>query len=291
MPAAGRELGAGREFAYTMQDFERVRGMIYARAGIRLEASKFNMVYSRLSRRLRALSLSSFRAYLDLLDADDAHEWQAFTNALTTNLTSFFREPHHFDVMEKYLAEHGRRGAKFRIWSAACSTGEEAYSIAMRVVEHFNSWTPPVQIIASDLDTTCLDTAAAGAYPLARLENLPPALLKRFFMRGRGANEGKARVRQEVRKLVEFQQLNLLSDAYPVEGVFDIIFCRNVMIYFDKATQRKVVERLAARLRPDGLYFAGHSESLLHVSDTLKLVGQTVYAHAEQAEHMKRIYR
>ncbi|WP_137938117.1 CheR family methyltransferase [Chitinivorax sp. B] len=277
-----------REFIYTQQDFERARAMIYARAGIKLAASKFNMVYSRLSRRLRALQLSHFKAYLDYLDGRENEEWQSFINALTTNLTSFFREAHHFTMLDAYFEAWQVRQSKYRIWSAACSTGEEPYSIAMCAVEYFGSWSPPVEIVASDLDTHCLDTARHGIYPIQRVEKLSNTRLKHFFMKGRNENEGQVRVRQDLRRLIEFRQLNLLDDVYTVEGQFDVIFCRNVMIYFDKPTQREIIGKLVARLKPEGIYFAGHSESLHHVADQLQLIGNTAYMHAGAPVILKR---
>lgn len=271
----------GREFSYAPRDFQRVQSLIYARAGIRLEASKANMVYSRLARRLRALQIQRFSDYLDALESGhDEDEWQAFINALTTNLTAFFREAHHFEMLAEYL-ETVPASAKVRIWSSACSTGEEAYSIAMRVVEHYGHWQPNVEIIASDVDTRCLATASAGIYALDKVEALGASRLRQFFHKGRGVHEGKARIKPELARLVQFQAINLLDASYPLQGQFDVIFCRNVMIYFDKPTQRQLVERLAARLKPEGIYFAGHSEGLHHVSDHLRLVRQTAYRRAD----------
>ncbi|MBB5019356.1 chemotaxis protein methyltransferase CheR [Chitinivorax tropicus] len=281
-----------KEFVYTQRDFERARSMIYARAGIKLEPSKYDMVYSRLSRRLRVLHMKRFQDYLDSLEGQETDEWQAFINALTTNLTSFFREAHHFSMLAEYFEAHQQHAGKFRVWSAACSTGEEPYSIAMVAVEHFGTWSPPVEVIATDLDTHCLETARRGVYPVQRVERLSNTRLKHFFLKGNGQNEGQVRVRQDLRRLIEFRQLNLLDAAYDVEGRFDVIFCRNVMIYFDKPTQKSIVEKLAARLQPDGVYFAGHSESLHHVVDYLKLIGNTAYVHANNAQTtLKRGHR
>jgi chemotaxis protein methyltransferase CheR len=268
-----------KEFDFTRQDFERVRGLIYARAGIALADSKQEMVYSRLARRLRATGIASFRAYLDELESGRMPaEWEAFTNALTTNLTSFFREAHHFPL----LAEHARatrraHGSPFTVWCSASSTGEEPYSIAMTLCEAFDTLTPPVAIISTDIDTNVLSTAGAGIYPMERVEKLDPARLRRFFLKGKGAQAGFARVRPELRQLISFKPLNLLSDDWPVKGPFDAVFCRNVMIYFDKATQRRILSRFVPLMKPDALLFAGHSENFLYVSDALKLRGKTVY--------------
>ncbi|ATQ76272.1 chemotaxis protein CheR [Massilia violaceinigra] len=265
-----------KEFNFTKSDFERVRALIYQRAGISLADSKQEMVYSRLARRLRATGIVSFGRYLDDLEAGRlGEEWESFTNALTTNLTSFFRESHHFPL----LAEHVKklRDHPIQIWCSAASTGEEPYSIAMTVCEAFNTLTPPVQIIATDIDTNVLATGANGVYGIERIEKLEPERARRFFLRGKGDQEGMVRVRPELRQLVTFKQLNLLGDGWPLKGPFDVIFCRNVMIYFDKATQRKILSRFVPLMKPDALLFAGHSENFLYVSESLKLRGKTVY--------------
>ncbi|NHZ41505.1 CheR family methyltransferase [Massilia aquatica] len=265
-----------KEFNFTKSDFERVRALIYQRAGISLADSKQEMVYSRLARRLRATGIVSFGRYLDDLEAGRlGEEWESFTNALTTNLTSFFREAHHFPL----LAEHVKklRDHPIQIWCSAASTGEEPYSIAMTVCEAFNTLTPPVQIIATDIDTNVLATGAHGVYAIDRIEKMEPERARRFFLRGKGDQDGMVRVRPELRALVTFKQLNLLGDGWPVKGPFDVIFCRNVMIYFDKATQRKILARFVPLMKPDGLLFAGHSENFLYVSESLKLRGKTVY--------------
>jgi chemotaxis protein methyltransferase CheR len=264
-----------KEFNFTKGDFERVRALIYQRAGISLADSKQEMVYSRLARRLRATGLVSFDRYLDDLEAGRlGEEWESFTNALTTNLTSFFREAHHFPL----LAEHLKQAREpITIWCSASSTGEEPYSIAMTACEAFNTLTPPVQIIATDIDTNVLTTAANGVYSIDRLDKMAPERSKRFFLRGKGDQQGMVRVRTELRQLVTFKQLNLLSDKWPLTGQFDVIFCRNVMIYFDKATQRKILSRFVPLMKPHALLFAGHSENFLYVSESLKLRGKTVY--------------
>lgn len=264
-----------KEFEFTARDFERVRVLIHKRAGIALADSKQEMVYSRLARRLRATGIRSFQAYLDSLESrQDNEEWEAFTNALTTNLTSFFREAHHFPI----LADHVR-GARepLLIWCAASSTGEEPYSIAMTLCEALGSHASQAHVIATDIDTNVLTTAANGVYPIDRVEKMDPERVKRFFLRGKGAQDGLVRVRPELRQMVTFKQLNLLSDDWPVSGPFDAIFCRNVMIYFDKPTQGKILARFAPMMKPDALLFAGHSENFLYVSDAFKLRGKTVY--------------
>lgn len=275
MPQARQE--TSKEFDFTRRDFERVRALIYQRAGISLAESKQEMVYSRLARRLRATGIGSFASYLDGLEAGRMdHEWEAFTNALTTNLTSFFREAHHFPLLAEHLQK--LRGAgKISIWCSASSTGEEPYSIAMTACEAFNTLTPPVEILATDIDTNVLATAANGVYPYERVDKLAPERLHRFFQRGRGSQEGLVRVRQELRKLITFRQLNLLEENWHLQSQFDVIFCRNVMIYFDKPTQRKILSRFVPLMKPHALLFAGHSENFLYVSDALRLRGKTVY--------------
>jgi chemotaxis protein methyltransferase CheR len=274
-PVAPNKLETIKEFEFTRHDFDRVRAMIYKRAGISLAESKQEMVYSRLARRLRATGLVSFSKYLDDLDQNrGSEEWEAFTNALTTNLTSFFREAHHFPI----LAEHVRKKSQpLSIWCSASSTGEEPYSIAITLCEAFGTLTPPVHIIATDIDTNVLATAANGVYPIDRLDKVSPERARKFFLRGRGDQSGLVRVRSELRQLVVFKQLNLLADDWSVSGQFDVIFCRNVMIYFDKSTQGKILSRFVPLMKPDGLLFAGHSENFLYVSDSLKLRGKTVY--------------
>ena len=276
-----RDSGA-REFAFTTADFERVRKLIYQHAGISLSSAKQDMVYSRLARRLRETRLKSFGEYLALLERGDRNEWEKFVNSLTTNLTSFFREPHHFPILAAHLkALQGR--SPIKIWCSASSTGEEPYSIAMTVVETFNSFNVPVSIVASDLDTNVLATAAKGVYPFDRVEKISPERMSRFFVRGTGTQDGMFTVRPELRRLVTFQRLNLLEPNWSVRGPFDALFCRNVMIYFDKPTQYKILERFAPLMSSNGLLFAGHSESFLHAADLFRSQGKTVYELATKA--------
>ncbi len=271
-----RSAVTGREFEFTERDFEAVRKLIHARAGISLSAQKMDMVYSRLARRLRATGLKRFQDYIALLNGSGAEaEWEAFTNALTTNLTSFFREAHHFPILAEHL--QARRDGKLAIWCSAASTGEEPYSLAMTAVETFGSFDAPVSILATDVDTNVLRKGEAGVYPLERVERLAPERVRRFFMCGTGSQEGLVRVRPELQRMITFRPLNLLDGAWPVRGPFEAIFCRNVMIYFDKPTQAGILRRFAPLLQPDGLLFVGHSESLFHVADTFRLRGKTVY--------------
>lgn len=277
--AADAEQGQ-REFIYERRDFERVRKLIYERAGISLADSKRDMVYSRLTRRLRQVGLTSFQVYLDQLEEHgDDNEWQAFVNALTTNLTSFFREAHHFDILKQHLARVAQQ-PRLTIWCAAASTGEEPYSLAMTVAEHFRSLHPPLRILATDIDTQVLETAQQGIYPLERIEKLEPARVRQFFRKGSGPHSGYCRVIDELRQMIVFRPLNLLDQNWSLRGPFTAIFCRNVMIYFDKSTQHRMIENMTPLLAEDGLFFAGHSESLNHCSDLVRPVGRTVYRKA-----------
>ena len=269
-----------RDLELTDEDFGRIRQLIYQRAGIVLAEHKREMVYSRLAKRLRHHGLTRFVDYLARLERQpDAREWEAFTNALTTNLTAFFREAHHFPL----LAEHvQKRSGKLRIWCAAASTGEEPYSIAMTLMEAMGSRASQAEVIATDIDTEALARARAGIYPLEQVCKLEDARVKRFFQRGKGAHKGFARIRPEVTGLIDFQPLNLLAPQWPVSGPFDAIFCRNTMIYFDKTTQARILERFAPLLKPDGLLFAGHSESFSYITEAFQLRGQTVYTRRGQ---------
>jgi chemotaxis protein methyltransferase CheR len=268
--------GRDREFAFTGKDFERVCQLIYEHAGIALKPSKQDMVYSRLVRRLRANGINNFRDYVALLESDNKVEWEAFVNALTTNLTSFFREPHHFPILAEHLVKQKGKHP-FSLWCSAASTGEEPYSMAMAMVDAFGTFTPPVSIVATDLDTSVLAKAEAGVYPVERVEKLAADVVKRFFLRGTGVQSGFVRVRPELRAMITFRQVNLLNDVWPIRGPLDAIFCRNVMIYFDKETQLKILQRFAPLLQPDGLLFAGHSENFHNAAHLFLLRGKTVY--------------
>lgn len=266
---------AGPDFLLTDTDFGRIRALIHERAGIALSVQKRQMVYSRLSRRLRELGLKEFSAYLRLLEADPrSHEWELFTNALTTNLTAFFREAHHFPV----LAEHVRQCPQpVTVWCSAASTGEEPYSIAMTLIEALGSRANTASVVATDIDTQVLAKGVEGVFTMEQASKLPPERLKRFFLKGAGAHAGKVRIRPEVAAMVHFSQLNLLDPKWPLKGLFDAIFCRNVMIYFDKPTQGKILQRFAPLMKPHGLLFAGHSENFSFANQTFRLRGQTVY--------------
>lgn len=264
-----------RDLVLTDADFKRIRELIYQRAGIVLAEHKREMVYSRLAKRLRHHGLTRFSDYLSRLEKKpDAREWEAFTNALTTNLTAFFREAHHFPL----LAEHiKKKTGPVSIWCAAASTGEEPYSLGMTLLETLGNKASQSRVIATDIDTDALEKARTGVYPLEQVSKIDEVRIKRFFQKGTGKRLGLARIRPEVSSLVEFSGLNLLAPQWPVKGPFDAIFCRNIMIYFDKETQAKILKRFAPLLKPDGLLFAGHSENFSYISSEFKLRGQTIY--------------
>lgn len=264
-----------REFEFTTKDFARIRKLIYSRAGISLSEAKSDMVYSRIGRRLRAVGYDTFKSYLDFIESQpNADEWEEFTNALTTNLTAFFREEHHFPILAEHLRHLNR---PVRIWCSAASTGEEPYTLAMTACEAFGTLNPPVEIIATDIDTNVLETAATGLYPIDRVSKLSEQRRKKFFLKGKGAQEGIVKVRRELQNMITFLPLNLLADNWPIQGPFDAMFCRNVMIYFDKPTQGKILERFVPLMTSETLLFAGHSENFLYVSKDFDLLGKTVY--------------
>jgi chemotaxis protein methyltransferase CheR len=264
---------AAKEFLFSRQDFDEVRRILYEKTGIRLAESKDSMVYSRLARRLRQLKIVSFAAYLSYLKTTPAEE-QSFVNSLTTNLTSFFREAHHFPILRQYLERYpGRK----RIWCAASSTGEEPYSIAMTVAETFGSFSTGVDIIASDIDSTVLEKADQGIYALSSIEALSQVQRKQFFLKGKGSNSGKVKVVPELRDMVTFKQLNLTHSTWDIEPTIDIIFCRNVMIYFDKSTQLRILAKMISLMPANGLYVAGHSETFANAANLVTPLAKTIY--------------
>jgi chemotaxis protein methyltransferase CheR len=265
-----------QEFSFGSADFERVRQLIYERAGISLHSGKQAMVYSRLSRRLRETGHRSFAEYLQWLEhpqgvAGDA-EWQEFVNCLTTNLTSFFREEHHFTELARDLKNRPQR--PLRIWCNAASTGEEPYSIAMTVAESVGS--AGVSIFASDIDTKVLATAQRAVYA-ADSRGLSEQRLKAHFLRGKGTNAGFVRVKPELAKIIDFRTHNLMASQWSLGDPFDIVFCRNVMIYFDAPTQRRVLERIHRVMKPGSLLYVGHSENFSEARDLFHLRGKTIY--------------
>lgn len=267
-------LAQGREFVWTNADFARVQALIYQRAGISLHDGKHAMVYSRLSRRLRDTGHTSFHEYLGWLENHDGPEWQEFVNALTTNLTAFFREQHHFEIFASHLRT--RPTANWRVWCNAASTGEEPYSIVMTAFEALGA-NASFKLTASDIDSRVLATAAQGVYRLDGLKGISPERLQKFFLRGKGGNSGMVRIKPELRRVIDFMSVNLIRDDWPFKEPFDVVFCRNVMIYFDAPTQRKVLERIHRVLKPGGMLFVGHAENFSESRDLFTLRGKTVY--------------
>ena len=273
----------GRDFEFTSADFARIRELIHRSAGISLSDHKRDMAYSRLARRLRARGIDTFKQYLDLLETEnDPAEWEAFTNALTTNLTAFFREAHHFPILAEFVP---RRAQPVSVWCSAASTGEEPYSIAMTLIEALGEHAArQCTVLSTDIDSQVLAKADAGVYSLDQVKPLSTERLKRFFLKGTGVHEGLVKVRPEVRALVKFERLNLTDSNYNLKTPFDAIFCRNVMIYFDKPTQAQVLSRFEPLMKPGALLFAGHSENFTYVTQAFRLRGQTVYELARDAK-------
>lgn len=269
-----------REFAFNDNHFELLRECVREHTGIALSDAKRELVYGRLSRRLRNLGIDNFDAYCSLITAGDKEEIAHFVNAITTNLTAFFRESHHFGrlaALLPHLIEMNQGTRRLRLWSAGCSTGEEAYSIAITVREAIGD--PPgwdVKILATDIDSNVLAAAANGVYHPQRADGLSRERLSRWFLRGQGKNAGMLRVVPDLQDLITFRQLNLMQ-PWPLRGPFDVLFCRNVVIYFGKETQRTLFNRFADVLAPGGHLFIGHSESLFKVSERFKLLGKTAY--------------
>jgi chemotaxis protein methyltransferase CheR len=261
-------------FVLTDRDFARVRRLIYDYAGIKLSDHKRNMVYNRLVRRLRSYGEVAFAPYLDLVQSEGSPEREAFVNALTTNLTSFFREPHHFELLAARAGEHARAAPKpMRIWSSGCSTGEEPWSIAMVMREAGCA----CEIVATDIDSEVLRVAQAGVYRAERIESMRQARVRQHFLRGVGANEGLVSVRPELRPMVSFAQVNLQAPAWPIREPLDAIFCRNVVIYFDREVQLRLAARFAGMLAPGGLLVIGHSESFPAAHPAFRSCGRTAY--------------
>lgn len=267
------------------RDFNVFRNMILEEAGISLEDSKCELLRNRLRKRLAHHGLNSFDAYIKLLENDDPQglEKHEFINCLTTNKTDFFRESHHFEFLtQSFFPERKQRARtaatkKLRIWSAACSTGEEPYSIAMSARDTFglaNGW--DIKILASDIDSNCLRTAAHGIYPERRVEHLPLDQKKRSFLRGSGDREGTVRIQPELREMIRFRRINFADRCWPIQTKFDVIFCRNALIYFERNFQAKLIRRFLNYVHPNGYLIFGHSENLSWMPE-LEPVGQTIY--------------
>ena len=275
------ETDVSREFAFSDADFRSLSALAYEQAGIVLSDSKRNLVYGRLSRRLRALGLDSFRSYREYLaDPNGVDEMEHFINAISTNLTKFFREPHHFEHFRDKLAipfaQARAAPRRLRVWSAGCSSGEEPYTIAAVLRQAIPDVARcDVRILATDIDTNILAKAMSGEYSHDAIAEVP-SVYREFFRRSDNGKAPTIIVDQSLQSLITFRQLNLIG-PWPFRGMFDAIFCRNVMIYFDNATKQTLVDRFTAQVKPGGWLYIGHSESLLGGHPGLKLVGRTVY--------------
>ncbi len=270
-----------REFRFTEKDFNSLRKISNKHTGIIVTDDKYDMYYSRLVKRLRKLGLKDFSSYVSYLKTSEDTEFTPFIDSITTNLTSFFREKHHFDQMKSELipemCQRSDISGGIKIWSAGCSTGEEPYTIAMTFAEGLEN-KPGVKatIMASDIDTTVLSKASNGIYDIERVKGLPVNIKKRWFFRGKGKNNGKVKVSPELQKMLEFRQVNLM-ESWPMKERFHLLFCRNVVIYFDRPTKMKLFDRFADQIVEGGFMILGHSESLQGLTDRFETIGKTVY--------------
>lgn len=268
-----------REVPFTLADFNQVRKELYDHAGITLADHKKDMAYNRLVRRLRQLDIGSFKQYFQLLK-QSPDEFAQFINAMTTNLTSFFREKHHFDYLAEFVVPEcmAKQQRTLNGWSAGCSIGEETYSIAITLLDAAESlggeWR--FKIFATDIDSKVLTTAKRGVYPLERVQMLSEEMRRKWFLKGVGDNTGRAVVKDELKSIIQFSELNLMG-CWSIEQQLDFIFCRNVMIYFDMATQTRLLDQMASQLKLGGLLFVGHSESPYRLTDRFELIGKTIY--------------
>ncbi len=271
-----------REFQFTERDFKRIQQLVSQHTGISLSDAKRDMVYSRLARRLREVDIQDFGSYCSLIDSPEGEdELLNFTNAITTNLTSFFRESHHFEYLQKtLLPELMKTNAdtrRIRIWSAGCSTGEEPYSLAIairEVIPENSGW--DIKILATDLDSNVLAKGQSGIYDVERVSGLDKRRVSNWFLRGKGDKSNLVRVHPSLQEMITFNRLNLMNE-WPIKGPFDFMFCRNVVIYFDKPTQSVLFDRYANLLVDDACLFLGHSETMFKVCDRFKLIGNTIY--------------
>lgn len=267
-----------REFTFTEKDFNRLRKISNAHTGIVVTDDKYDMYYSRLVKRVRKLGLGSFAEYVTYLENNEDSEFTPFIDSITTNLTAFFRESHHFDMLRtRLLPNLAHKTNDVRVWSAGCSTGEEPYSIAITLKEFvLNHGALRPKLLATDIDTTVLAKAASGIYDESRVNGLPKEMLKRWFMRGKGKNDGMVKVSSELQQIMDFRQVNLMQE-WPIREKFHVIFCRNVVIYFDRPTKIKLLDRYANQLEDNGYLILGHSESLNGLTDRFETIGKTVY--------------
>ncbi len=274
------------EFDLTERDFRKLQDLVFDITGISLSDAKRTLVYRRFAPRIKSLNLNGFKEYCELIASGDKNEITHFSNAITTNLTAFFRENHHFEFLAKkalpLLKEKNSKTRQIRIWSAGCSTGEEPYSIAITLKENMpdlEAW--DVKVLATDLDTGSLGKAKAGIYTEKILEKISKEQCRRWFLKGKQSNQDKIKVSPELQSLIHFQPLNLMTN-WPFKNHFDLIFCRNVLIYFDKPTQKMLAEKFSSVQKVGGHLIIGHSESLQNVTPFYRLTGQTIY---ERTDH------
>jgi chemotaxis protein methyltransferase CheR len=262
----------------TEEEFEQFRRLAHEKFGLALRKGKESLVSARLGKKIRELNLRSFQDYYrHVIDDSSGQALAGMIDALSTNHTSFFREPAHFDFLRDAVLPHLRGRCPVRVWSAGCSTGEEAYSLLFCLLEHLGpAALSRIELLASDISTRALETARHAVYPAARFEGLPVAMLRKYLLRGEGHRAGWFRIKPSLRNAVRFAHLNLV-ESFPALGEFPVIFCRNVMIYFDRPTQSSLVRRLADRLEPAGYLFVGHSESLAGIDHPLEYVRPAIY--------------
>ena len=272
--------------------FSKFQQLIYREAGIWLAIHKHALLTGRLARRLRLLGLSNMQDYYQLVtQPDQQHERAVMIDCITTNETHFFREPRHFDYLEREVfpkwqkeAAAGERPMRLRMWSAGCSTGEEPYSLAMLLLKHFpegKGW--DLEVLATDISTRVLEKARAAIYPIEKSKQIPAEHLRAYMLKGRGEHKGEMKVSPELHRVVRFARVNLHADSYPILGSFDLIFCRNVLIYFDQESKVKVIGGIVRHLSPSGLLFVGHSEHLGGIAPGLKTVAPTIHSLASSS--------
>jgi len=270
-----------KKIALNEDEFDKLRNLVFKVSGISLADTKRELVISRFSRRVKSLKLNSFSDYYNLLVSPSGFsEVQNFINSITTNKTDFFREAHHFDfIISNFIPEILAKGKKpVRIWSAACSTGEEPYTIAMVMHKHLvEPYAVPVKIFATDIDTNALKTGAAGVYDSQVISPIPEHYLKRYFLRGKENNAGLYKIKNEIREMVTFKKLNFIADEYPISNTFDIVFCRNVIIYFNSETKKAVVSKILRFVNEGGYLMMGHSETLFNLIEGLTYLKNTIY--------------
>jgi chemotaxis protein methyltransferase CheR len=269
----------GMDLEISTEEFQRLRTLIYDESGISLNDQKQGLVASRLSKRLRELKFSTFSEYHDHVTNDSSREeFTRMLDLISTNKTDFFREPRHFEFLREEILPQLESEKRIRIWSSACSTGEEPYTIAMTLYDGVSDPTQwDCKILASDLSTRVLSKAAAGVYDAERVQDVPPETVRRHFLRGRGTSEDLLKVKPHLSAMIQFRRLNLMDEQFPIKSPLDIIFCRNVMIYFDRPTQERLVNKFYRYLKPGGHLFIGHSESLQWVTHPFTVVVPTIY--------------